>query len=240
MKILYAGDSPLGGPANYLLGVLKFLKADFLHLPPSGTLRPGLFQKNFDAVLLSDFPKKNLLPASEKLLAQKVRSGTGFLMVGGWASFSGPFGGWKGSLIEKILPVSCLSRDDRINFPSGAWMAVKQSHPMFRSLSFKNPPVICGLNQIRPRKDGVVLLTAGRIFPQREGRAGEHPLLVIDSDPRKRIAALATDLAPHWCGGLLDWGRRRVKIQVKKGIEIEVGDLYVKFVTSLLRWLSRS
>src|SRR4051812_29833867 len=103
MKVLYAGDSPAGGPANYLLGVLRNVKADVCHLPPSEILYPSYLKKHFDAVIFSDYSRNRLPAASEKLLLGQVRSGTGFLMVGGWGSFSGPFGGWKGSSIEKIL-----------------------------------------------------------------------------------------------------------------------------------------
>jgi len=68
----------------------------------------------------------------------------------------------------------------------------------------------------------------------------EHPLLIVDSDSTRRIAAFTTDLAPHWSGGLLDWGKKRVKLSVKKGISIEVGEQYVRFVSSLLKWLARA
>ena len=241
MKILYAGDSPIGGPANYLLAILKFLKADVRHLPPSEILKPSLVQKSYDAILLSDFSRSHAPAASQIAISEQVRKGTGLLMIGGWGSFAGPFGGWKGSLVEKLLPVSCLGRDDRVNFPGGAFMIPKTKHPVFRSLSVSDSPVICGLNQIRPKRGASVILTARRILrsgPSLEKR--EYPLLVIDADPRKRIAALATDLAPHWCGGLVDWGKKRLRFRVKNKIWVEVGDRYVRFVSSLLKWLTRT
>jgi len=246
MKILYAGDSPVGGPANYLLGVLRSLKASVVHVPPVKKLRPVLFRQKYDAFLLSDFSRKNVPQASEKAIVEQVKRGAGLMMVGGWGSFSGPFGHWRGSLVEKILPVQCLSRDDRLNFPGGAFIVEKEKHPMFRGIRFNHPPVICGLNQVRPKKSNLVILTARRVFwsplPQWGrglGEGKEYPLLVIDRDPQKRIAALTTDLAPHWCGGLVDWGRRRMSLRVKDKIQIETGDLYVRFVSSLLKWLAR-
>ena len=111
-------------------------------------------------------------------------------------------------------------------------MVARKKHPMFRGLSFKNPPVICGLNQIEPRKGSVVILAAKRIVDKKE-----FPLLVLDSN--KRIAALATDLAPHWCGGMVDWGTKRLKLRVKDKIWIEVGNRYAQFVSNLIRWLAR-
>ena len=232
MSFLYAGDSEVGGPANYLLGILRFLRAKVVHVPPAKKLKPRLFKKRFDAIILSDFSRKNAPADSQTAIAKQVETGTGLLMVGGWRSFSGPFGGWRGSLVEKLLPVNCLVSDDRLNFPGGALIDSKKKHRMFRSISFKNPPVICGLNQLRPKKKSRVILTARRIV---DGK--EFPLLIVHSDPFKRTAALATDLAPHWCGGLVDWGSKRIKLRVDQKIQIEVGDRYVRFVSSLIRWL---
>ncbi|MBI4116076.1 MAG: hypothetical protein HY447_05865, partial [Candidatus Omnitrophica bacterium] len=193
------------GPANYLLGILGKLKASFLHIPPSKTLNPSFLKRRFDAIILSDFSKTHVPSISEKMIAQQVEEGTGFLMIGGWGSFSGPFGRWKGSLIEKILPVSCLGRDDRLNFPGGALIVPKKKHRALQSISFGRPPVICGLNRIKPKRNSLTLLSARRIVTTGNAHRialekTEFPLLVVDRDPRKRIAALTTDLAPHWCG----------------------------------------
>lgn len=240
MRILYAGDSPAGGPANYLLGILRYLKADFVHVPPGKILKESLTKRRFDAFILSDYSRRNVPAASERRVVEQVKSGSGLLMVGGWASFSGPFGGWRGSLMEKLLPVTCLNRDDRVNFPGGAWILEKRRHAMFRGISFKNPPVICGLNRVRPKKGARVILSARRTV-RRGGfqtRPMEFPLLIIDS--AQRIAALTTDLAPHWCGGLVDWGSRRKKLPVTSQIAVEVGERYVDFVSRIVRWLARA
>jgi len=244
MKVLYAGDSPVGGPANYLLGILRAMKADFLHIPPSQTLSPCFLKKRFDAIILSDFSRKQMPAVSERIVCGQVKDGAGLAMVGGWCSFSGPYAGWQGSKIEEILPVTCLHRDDRTNFPGGALVLLKEPHPIVRSVSFRNPPAICGLNTFRIKSRGCLLLSAAKIVSgKRRNRLDlenrEHPLLVIDRDPGKRIAALATDLAPHWCGGLVDWGTRRLKLHVRGAMNIELGNFYVNFVSSLIRWLSR-
>ena len=51
-----------------------------------------------------------------------------------------------------------------------------------------------------------------------------------------RVAALATDVAPHWVGGLIDWGTGRVAAQAPAADTIEVGDLYAKFFRQLMAW----
>ncbi len=252
MNILYAGDSPAGGPANYLLGILKFLKADVTHIPPGKSLEPRFLKKRYDAIILSDFSRKDLPAVSERLIAEQVKSGAGLLMVGGWGSFSGPSGKWRGSLIEKLLPVSCLPKDDRRNIWSGLTIVRKTKHPMLGNLPFTNPPVLCGLNEVRVKKSAKVILAARAIVGARSPRPGgetpplqltlnpkEYPLLVIDKNPDKRIAAFTTDFAPHWCGGLVDWGNRRKVLKVNSKIRIEVGDKYIKFISALILWLAR-
>ena len=231
MKVFYAGDSEAGGPANYLLGILRFIRAKVVHVPPGKRLTPALFKEQFDVIILSDFSRKDTPSSVQKNIVEQADKGAGLLMVGGWRSFSGPFGGWRGSIVEKILPVRCSTKDDRLNFPGGAHITLKRKHPAIRPISFHAPPVICGLNQIQPKKNSQVLLTAKRLL---DGK--EFPLLIVDQN--RKSAALATDLAPHWCGGMVDWGSRRLKLKVTGKIRIEVGDRYVKFVSSLIRWLA--
>ncbi len=245
MRILYAGDSPVGGPANYLLGILRYLKARVSHVPPSQVLKPRLLHQSYDTVILSDFSHRNLPRPAEREIVNQVRDGTGFLMVGGWASFSGPFGGWRGSLVEEILPVNCGSGDDRVHCPGGAVIVPKRRHALSRLFYFTSLPLICGFNRFRAKKKSAVILGAKKILIHQSAGAyqlalekTDYPLLVADSNPRKRIAALAADLAPHWCGGLVDWGKKRLRLRVEGGVAVEVGERYVEFVSLLIRWLT--
>jgi uncharacterized membrane protein len=175
MRILYAGDSKVGGTANYLLGILRWMRIRVTHVPPGKKLSPSLFKKHFDGIILSDFSAKDAPVRSQKMIAGQVARGTGLLMIGGWASFSGPFGGWGGSVVEKLLPVRCSKKDDRIHFPGGAFIVIakrrfktglKQSRTrnLLRLPHFKNPPVICGLNQVQPKKNGIVILSVQKIL----------------------------------------------------------------------------
>lgn len=234
MRVLYAGDSPPGGAADYLLAILRRLKAHVVHVPPNQHLRTSLFGRRYDLFLLSDFARTHMTRASEARLIRQVENGAGLLMVGGWGSFSGPFGQWKGSRVEAMLPVSCLARDDRKHFPSGAWILKRRHHPLFRALSFREPPVICGLNEIRPKKGSEVLLVARNLV----GHAKEYPVLVVQEQGGIKTAAFSSDLAPHWCGGLVDWGRRRLKLRLGSPLFVEVGDRYVALVSGLLKWLA--
>ena len=40
-----------------------------------------------------------------------------------------------------------------------------------------------------------------------------HPVLVIGTAGHGRAAAFASDIAPHWVGGFVDWGDSRVTAQ---------------------------
>jgi len=237
----------MDGPARYLLAILKSLKVSVTHFPPSHTLEATDLLLKYDAVILSDYPKQQLGKGAEQAIADQVVQGTGLLMIGGWASFAGNFGGWRGSRIEQLLPVSCLDRDDRMNTPGGAMIIPKIKNGLLRSLSFKNPPMICGFNHLKPKKDAAVILSARRIIAKKGASAypkslklekREFPVLVTSKNLFRRTAALATDVAPHWCGGLVDWGTKRVKLSVEKGIEVEVGHLYVQFFSNLIQWLT--
>lgn len=242
MRVLYAGDSPVGGPANYLLGVLRSLGAKTTHLSPATPLASQAFEKKYDAVLFSDYSAEQCAPAVQACLVTAVRKGMGFAMIGGWGSFSGPFGGWKGSVLETIFPVTCLGRDDRTNFPGGAAFVLKTRHKILVNFSNRHLPVICGLNQVLPRPEAKVVLAVRRILHGHEIslEKREYPLLIVSSDSRVRTAVLATDAAPHWCGGMVDWGEKTLRLPVAGKIRIEVGDAYVRFLSGIIRWLART
>ncbi len=238
LKVLYAGDSPVGGAANYLLGILNSIRAEVTHLAPSEKMTEKILERNFDVIIFSDYSRDKVSDACQAVIARKTAEGTGFLMIGGWGSYSGPFGNWRGSFIETLLPVDCKKGDDRTNFPGGASLVPKLKHPVLKGLSFAYSPAICGMNEIYPKKKSRVVLAVRKILST--GRKislekKEYPLLVLDS--QARIAALATDLAPHWCGGLVDWGSSTKKLAVNSQIRIQVGISYIHFVSSLISWL---
>ncbi|HXV28077.1 MAG TPA: hypothetical protein VD913_03845, partial [bacterium] len=56
--------------------------------------------------------------------------------------------------------------------------------------------------------------------------------------PEMRTAAFASDFAPHWCGGFVDWGNKTLRLPVARNIRVEAGNYYVLFITRLLNWLA--
>lgn len=241
MKVFYAGDSPTDGPARYLLGILTKLKAQVTHLPPGNSLNPSKLKLNFDLYIFSDFSYKDLTKDAEEKIINDVKAGAGFLMVGGWGSFSGPFGGWKNSKLASLLPVKCLARDDRKNFPGGALILPSKQHSILKNLSFRDPCAICGVNEVALKPQAEIVLSAHPV-QYRSGRVGLHsnpsPLLVVQDNGKFRTAAFMTDFAPHWSAGFVDWGTKTKKIKIARGIEIQVGNLYVQLASQLIKWLA--
>lgn len=238
-KILYAGDSPAGGPANYLLAILNTLPVEYIHVPPGEPLKSSLSKTAFDAFIFSDYSHRDLSRKVEKDIARSVDKGAGLLMIGGWGSFAGPFGGWAGSLIEERLPVQCLRRDDRVNLSSGLLIQKKQPHPILEKSNLESSPVICGFNEVQVKRSSETLLVL-KAMQNQNGQVKllqkEYPFLVVSGSAAERRAALTTDLAPHWCGGWVDWGKKHRKLAVNSKIAVEVGDAYILFVQQLLRW----
>jgi uncharacterized membrane protein len=108
----------------------------------------------------------------------------------------------------------------------------------FVNLNFDSAPSICGYNRVIPKAEAQEILSVETLsFDRRALRyhvVKTDPLLVLGHYGRGRSAALTTDLAPHWCGGLIDWGRRRLRISPAQGIVAEIGDAYFRFVKELL------
>ncbi len=247
MRILYAGDSSPGGTADYILAVLRTLRASVRHVPPADRLTLRDVSRRLDAVILSDMSAAHVPLPVQAAIARQVAQGTGLLMVGGWGSFSGPLGRWERSRLARLLPVRCLGRDDRVNLPGGALVVPEARHAMCAGLPWAHPPVICGFNRIAALPGSRVLLSARAIVSRRTRSgyrvtlsAARQALLVVGPPSGPRVAALATDLAPHWCGGLVDWGVRRRVLPVHGtgAIRVEVGAAYVRFVSQLVRWVA--
>lgn len=69
----------------------------------------------YDVIILSDAPSERLGKRRMKTIKECVKEGTGLGMIGGWESFTDIEGNYKNTPIEEILPVECLSEDDRRN-----------------------------------------------------------------------------------------------------------------------------
>jgi uncharacterized membrane protein len=165
-------------------------------------------------------------------------------MIGGWESFHGQGGDWDNSPIGNILPVEIAEIDDRRNCDQPVLVRQVQEHPVIENLPWMDrPPVIGGFNEVKAKPGSEVLLEAC-VFEAKYQAEDQFtfqfaeclPLLVVGEYESGRTSALMTDVAPHWVGPLVDWGRPRVSAQAPNANAIEVGGHYARFLQQLLEW----
>lgn len=242
--ILYLGDTALAGAAAYLAGVMTRAGLKFEYRPSDAALRIEDVATPHALYILSDYAAKMIAAPLQERIVEHVARGAGLLMLGGWETYCGLGGDWAGTPIAGILPVEIATSDDRRNCDDLVLVHCEnEQHPITLGLPWLDrPPIIGGFNEVRARPAGELLLTARRFRATFSGDSVQlaagtvHPLLVVGVHGHGRTAALTTDVAPHWVGPLVDWGDRRLQAQAPGSWEIEVGDLYARFVTQLVTW----
>lgn len=242
-KILYAGDDDLDRAAVYLATILFNENYAFDYIPSYSKFPDSIKLADYALIIFSDYPRNNISDKKLAEIADYVKSGGAFLMIGGWESFTGLNCEYNNSDIENILPVRLSPKDDRVNYPQGILVLPKDNaHYIAKGLNWNKPAVIGGFNRFEPIRDSETILVGKRIEadfskPNMIEIIGEEiPLLVINRRDSGIGAALAFDLAPHWVGGFVDWGDKRKKGEFNGGF-IETGDIYWRFVSNLISFL---
>ncbi len=245
-SILYLGDTHLHDAAAYLAGLMHGWGWHFDYLPSDESISAAMFDTSRALVIISDYPAARMDAAAQRKLIEQVSGGTGLIMIGGWESFHGLGGDWDGTLVGDALPVLIESVDDRMNCDQPVLVRRIAEHPAVAGLPWDSrPPVIGGFNRLTPKPAATVLLEAQRFAAQcgngefHFSPLERHPLLVVGEFGRGRTAALATDVAPHWVGPLVDWGVPRVAAQAPQANGVEVGGDYATFLRQLLSWFGQ-
>jgi len=244
--ILYLGDLSLATAAGYLTGLMTMWDVGYDYLPTDATVN-GEASEPRSLFILSDYPAKHMPRDVQETIARKVEAGAGLIMIGGWESYHGFGGDWDNTLIGDILPVDIDHTDDRVNCDQPALVRRIKNHPIVDGLPWdQRPPMIGGFNKFTPKPDAEVLLDVQRFEAHRSNGhidfrpVDEQPMLVVGRHGRGRVACLATDIAPHWVGGLVDWGAGpRIITEAPGSWAIEVGTYYAKFLHNLLTWCGR-
>lgn len=239
--VLYCGDTSANAAAAYLLGVLNHIGIDVTYVASSQKLK--LTNKRPKLLILSDYPAKNISAAQQIIILEWIESGMAFWMIGGWESFYGLNGEYTGKWAE-LLPVIIQDKDDRVNsFIPYVMNPVQKKHPIIKGLPWQQGPSVGGFNQVKVKKSSRVLIE-GILFQitnqngKLKGKQGKSkPLLVEGKYGAGKTLALMTDLAPHWIGGFVDWGNKRIASQGKNAEGVETGDLYVKFIRQIVDYL---
>ena len=243
--VLYLGDTALSGAAAYLAGLMTAFGIGYDYVPSDEDLSSEMASKARKLFILSDYPSSRMLPALQEIVLKQVHDGgAGLLMIGGWESFFGHGGNWNDTPIARALPVEISDEDDRINCDQPALILAGEPHEITAELPWSSrPPTIGGFNRVTAKPGSATLLLVQRFQAIYEaGRFQftpdeQDPLLVIGAHGFGLTAALMTDLAPHWVGGLVDWGdAERVTAHAPGSWTIEVGNLYSQFIANLLTW----
>lgn len=238
--ILYCGDHDLDDAARYLAGSMRAAGLRFDYLPsdaPFPRAERGIRRALY---ILSDYPKRFLGAAGAGLIARRVNEGAGLLMIGGWGSFTGVDGGYGSTALAELLPVRCLPRDDRQQGAAAYRVAAGRDAGLWgwSAPDWSAAPTLAGFNRTLLKRGAAEVLTVRTLAFDRTGVrvkvTAADPLLAVWTRGRGRVTAFCTDLAPHWSGGLTDWGKR-VKISAAPGIRAEVGAVYAAFTERLVR-----
>ncbi len=156
----------------------------------------------FDLIILSDVGANTLLmttpsfsqgvtmPNRCEAVRQYVLNGGGFMMIGGFMSFTGIEGKARYGMtaIDDILPVRLLPFDDRIETSEGSVPRVTDpAHPVFEGIDGEWPYFIGYNRTLEDPSRGTVL-----------ARIGNDPFIAVGQFGKGRSAAFTSDCAPHW------------------------------------------
>lgn len=246
-NICYLGDDTFSGAAVYLAGIMAHFGMEFDHVDsgtkPSADFCDGMYK----LYVLSDYASHLFTDGQIEYIAAAVEHGAGLVMFGGWESYHGLLGRYDKTLLKDVLPVFMEDGDDRRNYAQPCVAVPTCEHPITAGLPWNSPPCIGGFNAYRPKPGAQVLMETHRFGIDRTDNADGSPsfcfspietlpLLTVGTFGKGRVAAMATDVAPHWVGGLVDWGRERMCQKLDSGEFIDVGADYARLFKQLLEW----
>lgn len=197
----------IGGYQTEIERVKAFMKnvADITHLPAHEALEnfPSTLEElqKYDVVILSDvgantfllhpetFFQSKTTPNRLALIAEYVKAGGAFGMMGGYMSFTGfeAKAKYRRTPIEEILPVTMLPEDDREEHPEGLILTTKEeTHPLLKGCKEEWTPLL-GYNKLVAKENADVVI-----------EYNGDPILAVGHYGEGRTFAWASDCAPHW------------------------------------------
>ena len=155
----------------------------------------------YDVVILSDIGANSLQlapqvfeqaqPGTDRIetLAAWVEAGGALLMIGGYLSFSGfqARAAYAQTALTRVLPVTLLPGDDRVEQPAGVTPVVLEAaHPALGGADAPWPALL-GYNRVIAKPEASVLATVGA-----------DPLVAVAEYGAGRAAVFTSDCSPHW------------------------------------------
>ena len=159
--------------------------------------------KNYDVIVVSDVGSNTFLisqrtmngertPNRLKLIERYVREGGGFLMWGGYLSFTGLYGKafYKRTPIETLLPVELMETDDRVEVPEGFLPRITEpGHPILKGIPPEWEGWFLSYNRLIPKGGADVIAVIEEY--------NNDPFLVAWEYGKGRSIASAVDCAHH-------------------------------------------
>jgi len=264
-KVCYIGDDDVTRAAAYLCGIMTRYGIEFDRIDSPDKPNADFQNQAYSLYIVSDYESAQFNPGDlEHIRARVCEDGAGLLMLGGWESYYGRAYPKKKSSYDKsplaeILPVVMASEDDRRNYSSPVLLRPTTNHEILEGLPWETAPGVGGFNQFDAKKGATVLLegyrtqTSWRNLVAAPNRSidnddvqfmllEKYPFLVVDEAGIGRVAAFASDVAPHWIGGMVDWGTQRLHVDMPQFGEdafVEIGAWYAKFFAQILKWTGK-
>jgi len=204
---------------RYFLGAMKDNDIDCDYIPTNKVMEefPWTLEelKQYDAIAVSDVGSDTFLvsertmngektPNRLKLIEQYVKEGGGYLMWGGYISFTGLYGKgfYKNTPIEKILPVELMQTDDRVEVPEGFLpKIIEKNHPILQGMPQKWEGWFLSYNRLIAKRNATVIATIEEY--------NNDPFLVVGEYGKGRTLASAVDCAHHGAApSFLKWEYR--------------------------------
>jgi uncharacterized membrane protein len=185
----------------------------------------------YDVLLVSDAPQTALEDRGLAWIEQWVAErGAGLCMIGGPRSFAS--GGWRGSPLEKMLPVALDSADQ--DWEGGRRMtmlaaASQMAHPVWSIVSdptynrriLAALPEFSGASRLGPAKPASAVLAVSSLGPSEQGAA---PVIAAGAYGKGRTVAVAASLSAPWA---TRWGESDNRH-------------FAKFWRNIVYWLSEN
>ena len=260
-KVCYLGDDDATRAAAYLCGVMTNAGIPFERVDSGNPPGDDFASRQYALYVVSDYAAATFRQGDMERIVSCVKHGSGLLMLGGWESYYGRLGEYGGTPIAEILPVVIADKDDRRNYSAPVLLRpTVSSHPILDDLPWETAPGVGGFNRFEPKDGATTLLEGVRVELRWKKTVADAtqplgadeiaiepreriPFLVVDECGEGRVAAFASDVAPHWIGGMVDWGTPRVfqelPASLGDGLFVEIGCDYARFFAQMLRWVGR-
>ncbi|MDP6504702.1 MAG: glutamine amidotransferase [Planctomycetota bacterium] len=118
---------------------------------------------DFDCIYLTNVNARGLALREKNLVREYVRRGGALVVIGGHQSFER--GGWKGSLLEEVLPfeIAPSIKEGFAHHPKGLPLLVGQDLPWQREAELDDSPKVFFIHRGKLKPNTMVLASAGEL-----------------------------------------------------------------------------